>query len=77
MNHLTLDNLQNELLTISHHLDDIEKAIKKGDSQYALEGIKDANEAVDRLSKFLPDSMNSELNRMAESYGPADIAKLL
>lgn len=63
---LTPDELQNELLNISHHLDDIEKAVKSKDLSYAMEGIKDAKEAVTRLSGFLPPRLSKELTRMAE-----------
>ena len=65
---LTADQLQNELLTISHHLDDIEKAVKKKECDYALEGIHDAKEAIQRLAGFLQPQMRSELSRMAEDH---------
>ena len=63
---MTFDQLQNETLTIAHHLDDIEKAVKSGDKGYALEGIKDAREAIDRLNSFLPKDLAAEKGRMAE-----------
>lgn len=67
MSKLTVDILQNELLLIDHHLGDIEKAVKSGDNGYALKGLADAKEAVDRLSKFLPTNSVRELKRMEES----------
>jgi len=63
---LSHDQLQNELLSLSHHIDDIEVSIEKGENEYALEGLKDAKEIVARLAQFLPPDMGSELDRMAE-----------
>lgn len=65
--HMNTDQLQNEILTLAHHLDDIEKSIEDGESDYALEGIKDAREAISRLNHFLPKNLGSEMSRMAES----------
>ena len=63
---ITQDQLQNEILTVAHHLDDIEKSLKNKDIGYALEGIKDAREAIHRLNRFLSDPMAGEIKRMAE-----------
>lgn len=64
---LTVDILQNELILIDHHLGDIEKAVKDGDNGYALKGLKDAKEVVQRLSAYLPQMAAKELGRMEES----------
>ena len=66
MSKLTLDILQNELILIDHHLGDIEKALEEGDPGYAKKGLKDAKEAVQRLSVYLPGKMSGELKRMEE-----------
>jgi len=63
---ITPDQLQNEMLAVAHHLDDIEKAVRSGENEYALEGIKDAKEAIGRINSFLPSNMSGELDRMAE-----------
>lgn len=63
---INLDQLQNEVLTIAHHLDDIEKAITDKAYDYALEGLKDAKEAIKRLNGLLPGKLQYELDRMAE-----------
>lgn len=64
---LTTDKLQNELVLIDHHLTDIEKGITGKDYKYAIKGIKDAQEAVQRLKGFLPKPMGDELDRVSES----------
>lgn len=73
------DQLQNELLTISHHLDDMESAIKQGELEYALMGLKDARESLGRLQKFLPPELQGEVGRMAEGTDKTinNIARLL
>lgn len=63
------DQLQNEVLLLAHHFDDMEAALRKGDIQYALEGLKDARESVMRLNGFLQPKMQSEIDRIAESIG--------
>lgn len=64
------DQLQNELLSISHHVDDITQSLREGDIGYAMEGLKDIKEGVERLSKFLTDPQAAEIDRMAESIDP-------
>jgi hypothetical protein len=71
------DQLQNELLTLNHHFDDMEEALNSGDTQYAILGLKDAREAVSRMSKSLDPSQRKELSRMAEEYKVEDIAGML
>lgn len=73
-----LDNdvLQNELLNIAHHLDDIEENLHGTDAdgcsrEMALSGVKDAKEAISRLTEFLPPEMAAEFARM----GKADTEK--
>lgn len=73
---ISTDQLQNEILNIAHHLDDIEKAVRKGDAGYALEGLKDAKEAIARLNKFLPSGMENEMKRMSEDK-ISDIAGMI
>jgi hypothetical protein len=60
------DQLQNEVLTIAHHIDDIEKSIEKKEPEYALEGLRDAREAIQRLAGLL--DTQKELARMAEDH---------
>ena len=63
---LTSDQLQNELLIIAHHLDDMKEGIKEKDLDYINKGIKDIREVVERLSKFLSKKEKTEIERMAE-----------
>lgn len=64
------DQLQNELLTISHHLDDMEESLRSKDVKYAMMGLKDVREAVDRMSKWLGPNQSAEIERMAEGIDP-------
>lgn len=63
---LKSDQLQNELLIIAHHLDDMEEGIKEKDLDYINKGVKDIREVVDRLAGFLSKKEASEIDRMAE-----------
>lgn len=63
---ITPDQLQNELLNISHHLNDVQESLEEGDTKYAMAGINDIQESVARLSEFLSDPMANEIDRMAE-----------
>lgn len=64
---INVDQLQNEILSISHHVGDIKKALKNHEYDYAMEGLKDIDECVDRLKEFIPKQMGDELERMDES----------
>jgi len=69
---LDTDILQNELLNISHHLDDIEENLHGTDAdgcsrEMALNGVKDAKEAISRLTEFLPPEMAAEFARMGKA----------
>ena len=63
---LTADMLQNELIIITHHLDDIEIGLDEKDINYVKKGINDIREVVDRLSEFLTKTSASELDRISE-----------
>lgn len=64
------DKLQNELILIYHHLEDIENSLEQDDpKETALSGISDAKEAVKRLAEMLPPEMAAELDRMSEYDG--------
>ncbi len=60
------DPLQNELILILHHVGDIEESLKKRDIRYALEGLKDIRESVQRLSSMLPSNQSKEISRTAD-----------
>lgn len=62
------DILQNELILINHHLDDIEKGLAENDINYIKRGLIDIRESINRLSKFITPQQSSELNRMSESF---------
>ena len=55
-----------EVILISHHLDDIESSLKKGDVNYALEAVKDAKEAIKRLSSIVSNRTQEEVKRIEE-----------
>lgn len=63
MESLGSDDLQNELVLIMHHVGDIEESLHRGDTQYALEGLKDIKESVHRLAKGLNHSQVAGMDR--------------
>jgi len=67
VNQISPDQLQNELLVLSHHIDDVIKAVKTKDHRSALLGLTDCREIIDRIANFLPPNKASEIERMAES----------
>ena len=70
---IKIDQLQNELLSISHHLDDIRKAIEDESLDYttmremATSGLDDVEECISRIINMLPMQSAKELDRMDES----------
>jgi hypothetical protein len=64
---MTEDQLQNEIIFISHHLDDMEKGIEENDLGYVKRGLDDVKESVYRLKKFLThQNMVEEIDRISE-----------
>jgi len=61
------DSIQNELIIISHHVEDIEEGLKDKDIGYALKGLKDIKESIQRLSKFLKPKEKTEIERIADT----------
>lgn len=67
------DRLQNELLSISHHISDIRKAAEDESldpatsKEMILTGLSDVEECLDRLREMLPKQMSQEFTRMAEN----------
>lgn len=62
---MTPDQFENELVLISHHVNDIQEGLKDGDLDYARKGLADIRESLDRLEKFLPSSMREEFSRIS------------
>lgn len=60
------DTLQNEIIIIGHHIEDIEKGLNNKDIDYAKKGLHDIKEALVRLSKFVNPTQQDEINRIAE-----------
>ena len=50
---LTSDKLQNELILIVHHLDDVDEGLKEDDLDYVKASLRDIREVVDRLARVL------------------------
>ena len=67
------DRLQNELLSISHHISDIRKAAEDKSIDHTtskemiLAGLSDVEECLGRLQDMLPKQISQEFTRMAES----------
>lgn len=63
MENLSTDNLQNELVLILHHVGDIKESLRKNEIDYALAGLKDIEESVQRLSEGLSKNQVSNMNK--------------
>jgi hypothetical protein len=50
---LTSDKLQNELILIVHHLDDVDEGLGENDLDYVKASLRDIREVVDRLARVL------------------------
>lgn len=61
------DTLQNELIIIAHHVDDIKESLRRRDIDYALGALDDIKEVIERLSSFLTDDQKDEIERIADS----------
>lgn len=61
----TPDKIQNELIIISHHVEDALKGIGEGDFDYVKKSLLDIMEVVDRLKKDLPSNLSHEIDRIA------------
>ena len=60
------DILQNEIIVIGHHVEDIENGIEGGNIDYAQKGLDDIKEALQRLSRFVNPNQRSEISRIAD-----------
>ena len=60
------DVIQNEIIVIGHHVEDIEKGLDDGDIDYAKRGLHDIKEALQRLTKFVKPEQRSEIDRIAD-----------
>lgn len=60
------DMLQNEIIVIGHHVEDIENGIEEGNIDYAKKGLDDIKEALQRLSRFVNPNQRSEISRIAD-----------
>lgn len=63
---ITLDQLQNEILLIAHHVEDAEEALKEGDLDYIQRSLTDIKEVAKRLGEFLPPSLRGEIKRIVK-----------
>lgn len=60
---LSSDVLQNNLLLIKHHVEDIQEALEKKDFSYAVSGLKDITEVVEELSHYLAPEHRKNLEK--------------
>lgn len=60
------DALQNEIIIIGHHVEDIEHGIEDDDMNYVQKGLDDIKEALQRLSKFVNPEQRTEIDRIAD-----------
>jgi len=71
---MTIDQLQNEVLNLAHHIEDVKKAVNKikprdkeqyADIKLAMSGIDDIIEGIGRIKDMLPTKQASEIDRIA------------
>jgi hypothetical protein len=55
------DVLQNDLILISHHVDDALEALEDGDDSVVEASLTDINEIVDELKAYLPKELAVEI----------------
>ena len=55
------DVLQNDLILISHHVDDALEALEDGDDSVVEASLTDINEIVDELKAYLPKELAAEI----------------
>jgi|AntRauTorcE11897_2_1112592.scaffolds.fasta_scaffold231158_1 hypothetical protein len=60
------DVLQNEIIVIGHHVNDIEEGLKDGNIDYVERGLHDIKEALQRLQTFVKPEDRSEIDRIAD-----------
>jgi hypothetical protein len=60
------DALQNEIIIIGHHVEDIEHGIEDNNMNYVQKGLDDIKEALQRLSKFVNPEQRTEIDRIAD-----------
>jgi hypothetical protein len=58
---IPVDVLQNDLILISHHVDDALEALEDGDDSVVEASLTDINEIVDELKAYLPKELAMEI----------------
>jgi len=61
------DTIQNELIIIKHHLDDIKEGLNDNDINYVKKGVADIEESIQRLSSMLKPREKTEIERIADT----------
>lgn len=61
------DIIQNELIVIQHHLDDMKEGLKSRDIPYVMRGVTDIEESIKRLSSMLKPRERTEIERIADT----------
>lgn len=61
------DTIQNELIVIQHHLDDMKEGLKSKDIPYVMKGVTDIEESIKRLSSMLKPREKTEIERIADT----------
>jgi hypothetical protein len=59
------DQMQNEMLTIKHHVEDALEACQSGQKEMVAGSLQDVLDSIERMKEFLPPEMASELDRMS------------
>jgi hypothetical protein len=67
---ITPDQLQNEIIGISHHVEDALEAMGTKEYDIVEGSLIDIKEAVSRLKKFLPPDEINEIERIAGDIEP-------
>lgn len=64
-NKMNSNEIENEVIIIAHHVEDIEEGLQKNDITYVKNGLKDIRESLERIKKLLKPDQQSEIDRIA------------
>jgi hypothetical protein len=74
---IPLDELQNHLILLSHHIDDVREALEDGDDTIIEASLDDMEEIIGELKAYLPEGLAREVEakEMGMDSNVEEIAK--
>lgn len=74
---IPLDELQNHLILLSHHIDDAREALEDGDDTIIEASLDDMEEIIGELKAYLPEGLAQEVEakEMGMDSNMEEIAK--